>query len=150
MRLFAFLLAGLLAALPAAAKRDRCPDGQQRIFTGDCVWKCDKGQVPVLGGGCTAAPRLTKPEPVFASTDQMDEHRTTYEQRAEEEETVVRSYAVKFILEADGKVGRVEVSGSGDPDLREALVRRVKMRGYEPATVEGAPVAVYMTSTYTF
>jgi len=140
MRLFAFLLAGLLATLPAAAKRDRCPDGQQRIFTGDCVSKCDKGQVPVLGGGCTAAPRLTKPEPTFASTDQMDEHRTTYEQRAEEEETVIRSY----------KVGRVEVSGSGDPDLREALVQRVKMRGYEPATVEGAPVAVYMTSTYTF
>ncbi len=130
MRPFAFLLAGLLATLPAAAKRDRCPDGQQRIFTGDCVSKCDKGQVPVLGGGCTVAPRLTKPEPTFASTDQMDEHRTSYE----------HSY----------KVGRVEVSGSGDPDLREALVQRVKMRGYEPATVEGAPVAVYMTSTYTF
>ena len=57
---------------------------------------------------------------------------------------------MKFVLEADGEVGRAEVSGAGDVDLREALIQRVKMREYLPATVDGAPVAVYMTSTYTF
>ena len=106
--------------------------------------------VPVIGGGCTAFPALVKAEPIFSSTDNPDDHRTSYERQAEEEETVVRTFTVKFILEADGKIGRAEVSGGGDVGLREALIQRVKMRVYEPASVNGLPVAVYMTSTYTF
>jgi hypothetical protein len=150
MRTSALLVVALLAVSPAPGKRDRCPEGQERIFTGECVSKCEKGTVSVIGGGCTAAPRLVKAEPTFTSTDQPDDYRTSYERSAEEEETVVKSFTVKFILEADGKVGRAEVSGSGGADLREVLIQRVRMRVYAPATVDGTPVAVYMTSTYSF
>ena len=61
MRALLFLVA-LLVVMPALARKERCPDGQQRIFTGACVAKCGKKTVPVLGGGCTDAPKLVKAE----------------------------------------------------------------------------------------
>ena len=143
------VLAALLVVSPALAKKERCPEGQQRIFTGECVAKCKKKTVPVLGGGCTETPKLIKAEPV---DDQRipSEYRRSYERMSEAEMPQIQSFMVHFILEADGTITRAEVVGTGDIELREGFLEKVKSRVYEPATVDGNAVAVYLTSTFSF
>ena len=69
---------------------------------------------------------------------------------SEAEEHIVQSFTVDFILEPDGKVVRAEIVGTGDVELREGFLERVKARVYEPARVDGELVAVYLTITFSF
>jgi len=150
MRRLAGLLAVLLAVTSHPVGRERCPKGEQRIFTDACVAKCKKGTVPVLGGGCTAAPRLLKAEAMDGVAGIPEEYRRSYDRMGEADQMINRSFTVQFILEADGTITRAEVVGAGDVELREGLLQRVKDRVYEPATVDGKPVAVYLTSPFVF
>ena len=79
-----------------------------------------------------------------------DEYRQSYDRMTEADQAINRSFQVRFILEADGTIVRADVVGSGDVTLREGLLERVKARVYEPATVDGKPVAVYLTSAFVF
>ena len=144
------VLAALLVLSPVLARKERCPDGQQRIFTGECVAKCKRKTVPVLGGGCTEAPKLVKAEPMDECQGVPSEYRRSYERLSQAELPEVRSFTVHFILEADGTITRTEIVGTGDVELREGFLERVKSRVYEPAMVDGKPVAVYLTSTFSF
>jgi len=148
------LLSSLLVALAVssgATARDRCPEGEHKIFTGDCVAKCKKGTVPVMGGGCTTAPRLVKAEPMDQSEEGVPgEYRRSYDRMSEPEQVTPRSFTVQFILEADATVVRAEVVGAGDEELRSGLLQRVKQRVYAPATVDGKPVAVYLVAPFVF
>ena len=99
-------MAGLLAVLLAVTSHPagRCPKGEQRIFTDSCVAKCKKGAVPVLGGGCTAAPRLLKAEAMDSLAGIPNEYRRSYDRMGEADQMINRSFTVQFILEADGTI----------------------------------------------
>ena len=149
MKKAVLVLAAFLAVSPALARKERCPDGQQRIFTGECVAKCKRKAVPVLGGGCTEAPRLVQAE-AMEDLPIPDEYRRSYERLSQAELPEIHSFTVHFILEADGTIQRAEVVGTGDLELREGLLERIKTRVYEPAMMDGKPVAVFLTSTFSF
>jgi hypothetical protein len=43
-----------------------------------------------------------------------------------------------------------EIVGTGEVELREGFLERVKARVYEPARVDGERVSVCLTSTFSF